>query len=62
MNTRNLRRVWVVVHVQSGIPVGAEVFQDKAEAVKLERRLNREIREEYDAVGLFETKVNSAPS
>jgi len=61
MKTRNRKLVWVVVQVQSGIPVLAEVFQDKAKAERRERALIRESREEYDAVDVFESRLAHAP-
>jgi hypothetical protein len=59
MKTKCLSRVWVVVQVQSGVPVVAEAFADRPSAEKREIRLRREMREGYDEVGFFETNVKS---
>jgi hypothetical protein len=50
-------QVWVVVEVQSGIPVLAEVFAEKPAAKRLERKLRRNLRQDYDAAGIFEATV-----
>ena len=59
MKTKESNHVWVVVQVQSGVPVLAEVFADRTRAEKREARLRREMRQDYDEIGLFETKVKS---
>lgn len=59
MKTEKTNRLWVVVWVQSGVPVQAEVFADKLLAEKCEMRLRSKRRVDYDEVGLFEAKVKS---
>src|SRR5208282_1943033 len=54
MKTKQSNQVWVVVEVQSGIPVLAEVFAKKIAAQRLERQLRRDLRQDYDAAGIFE--------
>lgn len=48
---------WVVVQVQSGVPVAAKTFADRPSAEKCETRLRRQMREGYDEIGFFETNV-----
>jgi hypothetical protein len=61
VKSQRSRPVWVVVKAERGIPVLAAVFQDRAQAERRERWLVARMREEYDAVGCFETKVAPAP-
>jgi len=49
--------VWIVVLVQSGIPVLAEVFPNRRAAQKRERELRREINPENDEVGVFSSEI-----
>jgi hypothetical protein len=53
------RRVWVVVEVESGIPVLAEVYSDRLSAEKREIKLRKELRPDYDEVGVFEERCQS---
>jgi len=57
MKTKQLNRVWVVVEVDSGIPVLTEVFANREKAEKREHKLRMEMRQDYDEVGLFEATV-----
>jgi hypothetical protein len=49
--------IWIVVLVESGIPVSAEAFQKQEDAVRREQQLREDVREAYDEVGLFETTI-----
>ena len=49
--------VWVVVLVQSGIPVVAEVYRDEETARKREEFLREDIRPDYDETGVFEVEI-----
>jgi hypothetical protein len=55
------RRVWVVVEVESGIPVLAEVYSDRLSAEKREIKLRKELRPDYDEVGVFEAAIRAVP-
>ena len=57
MKTNQSNQVWVVVDVESGIPVLAEVFADRHSAKKRERELRADLRQDYDEVGIFEATV-----
>jgi len=57
MKHRQTKSVWVVVEAQSGIPTLAEVYGDKIAARKRGAELRREMRQDYDEVGLFEARV-----
>jgi len=59
MKTRSSNQVWVVVEVESGVPVLAEVFTNEVSAKRREDELRTEIRQDYDAVGLFESTLSS---
>ena len=62
MKSKKADRVWVVVDVRSGVPVQAEVFSDEASAGRYERTLRSQIRENYDAVDVFETTIRQQSS
>ncbi len=51
--------VWIVVLVESGIPVSAEVFQKQKDATRREQQLRKKMREAYDEVGVFEVEIGS---
>jgi hypothetical protein len=57
MKTKQSNQVWVVVEVESGIPVLAEVFANKTTAKSRERTLREDLRPDYDEVGIFEATV-----
>ena len=57
MKTKGSDQVWVVVEVQSGVPVLAEVFADRRAAKRCQRKLRTKMRQDYDEVGLFEGTV-----
>jgi hypothetical protein len=54
---QNPQTIWIVVLVESGIPVSAEAFQKQEDAVRREQQLREDVREAYDEVGLFETPI-----
>ena len=62
MTKTNSNRLWVVVEVQSGIPMLAEVFSDQLSAEKREVNLRKTLRPDYDEVGVFETTIKPAKS
>jgi len=49
--------LWVVVLVQSGVPVSADAYRDRGSAKKRERLLWRDMDLNDDAVGVFQMKV-----
>jgi hypothetical protein len=49
--------IWVVVEVNSGIPVMAEAYYGVESAVMREQYLRKHMRPEYDEVGVFEVRV-----
>jgi hypothetical protein len=49
--------IWIVVFVQSGVPVLAEAYRYEKVARRREQSLRADMREDYDEVGLFEVKV-----
>ena len=57
MPQKKTQTMWVVVLVESGIPVAVEAYRDQRTAQKRERLLRNDMREEYDAVGMFEVEV-----
>ena len=54
MKKKRSNQLWVVVKVESGIPVSAEGYCGKASARRREATLRRQMREAYDSVGTFE--------
>ena len=61
MKAKKSNPIWVVVEVESGVPVLAEVFQEKDLAERRQQELRSEMREDYDEVGLFQTTVTTVP-
>jgi hypothetical protein len=51
------KSVWVVVDVQSGVPVDVEVFEQENRARRCLNSWRRTVREDYDTVSLFESIV-----
>jgi hypothetical protein len=58
METNGGKSLWVVVLAHSGIPVKVKLFKEYAKATRCQNRWERTASEEYDAVALFEPKVN----
>ncbi len=48
------KQVWVVVLVQSGIPVAAEIYRDEQSAKMRESFLRKSMHPESDETGVFE--------
>lgn len=57
MKARRPNQLWIVVKVESGIPVTAEGYGARAAAKRREATLRRRMREAYDSVGTFELAV-----
>jgi len=55
--SHNNSTIWVVVLVESGIPVRAEAYRDPKTALKREKALRRKMRQDYDEVGVFEVEI-----
>ena len=58
MQTDERKSVWVVVLAHSGIPAKVRVFKTYAAATRCQNRWERTASEEYDAVAVFESRVN----
>ncbi|MFH1737866.1 MAG: hypothetical protein ABIH23_02575 [bacterium] len=52
------KSLWVVIRVESGIPVLAKVFKQENPAKRCLNSWGKTVREDYDTVGLLESKVN----
>jgi hypothetical protein len=46
--------IWVVVLVESGIPTLVELYRDETAAIVREQSLRKDMRADYDEVGIFE--------
>jgi len=57
MNEYGLGIVWIVVKVESGIPVFAEVSNDETVARRREDQLRKEMNPDNDEVGVFSSRV-----
>jgi len=55
------KRIWVVVKVESGIPVMVEAFRDRQLAEGQEQSWRRHMRPDYDEIGVFEVQIKSVP-
>lgn len=51
------RTIWIVVEVESGIPVLAEAYKDEKLAIEREQLLRNRMHPENDETGVFEVKV-----
>lgn len=49
--------LWIVVKVESGIPVLAEAYEDEPTAEMREQSLRRSMRAECDETGVFEIQT-----
>ena len=54
--------VWVVVLVESGIPVCAEVYRDVESAWARGKSWRENMRPDYDEVGVFEVEIGTQDS
>jgi len=52
--------LWVVVKVESGIPVMVEAYRDKQSAEVRERSLRKCMHPENDETGVFEIQIEHA--
>ncbi len=51
------KKVWVVVHVASGIPAEVKTFADGRAAARQKRRWRKKINPEDDEVGVFRVRI-----
>jgi hypothetical protein len=51
------RLLWIVVKVDSGIPVMVEAYPDEQSAKTRERSLRRDMHPENDETGVFEVQI-----
>lgn len=49
--------VWIVVLVMSGVPVSAEAYRDAKSARARERVWRKDMRPDYDEVGVFKVEI-----
>ena len=52
--------LWVVVKVESGIPVTVEAYQDRRAAEMREQDLRNDMHPENDETGIFQTPIRYA--
>jgi hypothetical protein len=52
-------KIWVVVLVESGIPISVEVFRNFIEAKKREKVLRSQSRPDNDEIGFFELPLGN---
>jgi hypothetical protein len=57
MKTKQSDQIWIVVDVQSGVPVQAEAFAERNAAKRRQQKLRRQMRQDYDEIGLFEVTI-----
>jgi hypothetical protein len=57
MAQEQLELLWVVVKVESGIPVMVEAYRDKRYAQMRERSLRKHMHPENDETGIFEIQT-----
>ena len=49
--------IWIVVSVESGVPVLVEAYYDAKKAKSRRRSLRRKINPDYDEVSVFEVEI-----
>ena len=59
MGAKKSEWVWVVVLVESGIPVLVEVYRDEETARIREQQLSEDIRPDYDQAGIFQVEIDA---
>lgn len=57
MMKNNDENYWVVVLVESGIPVSADIFPSCDQALAFEEKLRSQIRSDNDEIGIFESSL-----
>jgi hypothetical protein len=57
MNHEESDVVWVVVLVISGVPDSVEVYRDQKSALAREKAWRKDLRPDYDEVGVFEVEI-----
>lgn len=57
MPDKQPERRWVVVLVESGIPVMVEAYRDRQSAEQQEQSLREDMNEDYDETGVFEIQI-----
>jgi len=57
MSQEQFDLLWVVVKVESGIPVTVEAYRDRQYAEMRERRLRKCMHPENDETGIFEIRI-----
>ena len=62
MSYQQNKMIWVVVLVESGIPVLVEAYSDQRQANIREQFLRQDINPDYDEVGLFEIMIDESPN
>jgi hypothetical protein len=55
-------RVWVIVSIESGVPVLVEAYRDEKIAKLRRRLLRRKINPDYDVVGAFVVEIGKRDS
>jgi hypothetical protein len=54
---RTPEMVWVVVVVKGGFPAFVEAYHEEKTAKQRERFFRKDIREDYDEIGVFEVEI-----
>ena len=57
MSQKQIEQMWVVVKVESGIPVAVDAYRDEQSAKVREQLLRTYMHPENDETGVFETQV-----
>jgi len=62
MSQKQIQRVWIVIVVESGIPVLVEAHHNEKTAKRREQYFRKNAREDYDEVAVFEVAIGSKAS
>jgi hypothetical protein len=62
MSRKKSDTIWVVVSVESGVPVLVEAYRDEKIAKLRRRLLRRKINPDYDEVGAFSVEIGKRDS
>ena len=57
MPSKKSDTIWVVVSVESRVPVSVEAYRDEETAKSRRRSLRRKINPDYDEVSVFDVEI-----
>jgi len=59
MRSEAWNELWIVVKVESGVPVAVAAYPEEREARRAEQHLRRRMHSENDETGVFEVRADA---